>query len=289
MSLLDINEALLNTGYARNTNSPMVDLTKGGQFGNQSNIPAFYANTDYISRKARVLMLTAPEGWNYFDEGNTYIASLKAIIEVHAQSWEGFTDTLSVVSEQSAVSGGGEQQHTPTKVTREPSVPVLTIPEKYGLPVKATFESQIIDLIMDPDNDLATLYTLPEGRRPRHQLPNIYTFSILVFEPDPTFQYANRAQIVVNMYPQQGPEATMRFDKTAEGEKATYSITFNGLTQRGRGVLDFANRMIQEAKITNTSPQLAPPAISRVSDDVASGRGGFHEYLQQAQDTYLRQ
>lgn len=286
--VMSATEALATAGPARKTPSPMVDLRKGGQFGNNPNVAAFLANTDYISRKARVILLTAPEGWNYFDEGQAYIDALKAIVEVHAQSWEGFTDTLSVASEQTPVGGAGEQQHTPTKVTREPSVPVLTIPEKYGLPVRAVFESQIIDLIMDPDNEIATLYTLPANRRPRHQLPNIYTFSVLVFEPDPTFQYANRAQIIVNMYPQQGPEGTMRFDKTAEGEKATYSITFNGITQRGRGVIDFANKMIQQSNIVGTSPQLAPPAISRVSDDVARGTGGFMEYLKQAQSTYLR-
>lgn len=284
--VMSATDALASTGPARLTTSPMVDLTKGGMNGQQPNYAAFYANTDYISRKARVIMLTAPEGWDYFPDGQAYIDNLKAIVEVHAQSWEGFTSTVSVASEQTAMGGAGEQQHTPTKVTREPSVPVLSINEKYGLPVLATFESLIFDLIMHPENELATLYTLPN--KPRHQLPNIYTFSILVYEPDPTFQYANRAQIVSNMFPQMGPENTMRFDRTAEGEKASYSITFNGFTQRGRGVLDFATKMIQEAGIVGTSPELQPAMIQRISDDVKRGQGGFAEYLKEAQRTYLR-
>lgn len=284
--VMSVTDALASTGPARKTESPMVDLTKGGQNGQQANYAAFYANTDYISRNARVLLLTAPEGWNYFTDGQTYIDNLKAIVEVHAQSWEGFTSTLSVASEQTAMNGAGEQQHTFTKVTREPSVPVLNIPDKYGLPVLATLESMIIDLMMDPENGLATLYTLPN--KPRHQLPNIYTFAILVYEPDPTFQYANRAQIVANMFPQMGPENTMRFDKTAEGEKANYSITFNGFTQRGRGVLDYATKMIKALNITNTSPELQPAMIQSISEDVRRGKGGFAEYLAEAQRTYMR-
>lgn len=284
--VMSANDALASAGPARNTQAPMVDLTKGGMNGMQANYAAFYANTDYVSRKARVIMLTAPEGWEYFPDGQTYIDMLKAIVEVHAQSWEGFTSTGSVASEQTAMNGGGEQQHTPTKVTREPSVPVLSISEKYGLPVLATFESMVYDLIMHPENGLATLYTLPN--KPKHQLPNIYSFSILVYEPDPTFQYAVRAQIISNMYPQMTPENTMRFDLTAEGERATYSITFNGFTQRGRGVLDFANKMIKEAAIVGTSPELQPAMITKISDDVSRGKGGFAEYLKEAQATYLR-
>lgn len=284
--VMSVTEALATTGPARKTTSPMVNLTSGGMNGQQANYAAFYANTDYISRKARVILLTAPEGWDYFPDGQAYIDNLKAIVEVHAQSWEGFTSTLSVASEQSAMNGAGEQQHTFTKVTREPSVPVLSVAEKYGLPVLATFRSMIEDLMMHPENELATLYTLPN--KPRHQLPNIYTFSILVYEPDPTFQYANRAQIVANMYPQMGPEDTMRFDRTAEGEKATYSITFNGFTQRGRGVLDYATKLIKELNITNTSPELQPAMIQSISEDVRRGKGGFAEYLAEAQRTYLR-
>ena len=132
---------------------------------------------------------------------------------------------------------------TPTEVT-------ISATEKLGLPIRdlLTFIGRYG--IMDP-------YT---GSNLAHLLPNYVagawtldkqSFSILVYELDPTGTIVKNAQIVSNMMPRTSGEFTMKKDINAGKEVRKYSIGFTGFGIRGLEVIQVAQTYVNE--ITNST------------------------------------
>jgi hypothetical protein len=273
--------------YAKNANAPMVNLTIGGQNGYQSDLRYFHANTDYIRRNVIAKLIEAPSGFLHMDSGQEYINALKAIVELHAQTWEGLNKTLTVSSQQTAVSGAGEMQETPSNVTRERSVPALTIPEKYGMPVQGLMSDWITGLIMNPDSKVPGITTLP-GVTIGDLLPDVYSMTVLFFEPDPTFTKVQRAWLIGNMYPTGAGEDTGRRDKTQDGEQLVLNITFTGIQQVGYAVNQFAQRILDEMTKTGTNPNNAPAFVTTVDSNVLHSQFGYTEKVNDASRTFIR-
>lgn len=273
--------------YAKQASAPMVNLTIGGQNGYQSDLRYFHANTDYIRRNVIAKLIEAPSGFLHMDSGQEYINALKSIVELHAQSWEGLNKTLTVASQSTAVSGAGEMQETPSNVTRERSAPALTIPEKYGMPVSALMRDWITGLIMDPDSKVPGITTLG-GTTVTDLLPDVYSMTVLFFEPDPTFTKVQRAWLIGNMYPTTGGEDTGRRDKTQDGEQLVLSIPFTGIQQVGYAINQFAQRILDEMTKTGTNPNLAPAFINTVDANVLVSQFGYVEKVNEASRSFIR-
>jgi hypothetical protein len=273
--------------YAKQANAPMVNLTIGGQNGYQSDLRYFHANTDYIRRNVIAKLVEAPSGFLHMDAGQEYINALKAIVELHAQSWEGLNKTLTVASQSTAVSGAGEMQETPSNVTRERSVPSLTIPEKYGMPVSALMRDWITGLIMDPDSKVPGITTLG-ATSVTDLLPDVYSMTVLFFEPDPTFTKVQRAWLIGNMYPTTGGEDTGRRDKTQDGEQLILSIPFTGVQQVGYAINQFAQKILDSMTKTGTNPNQAPAFIDTVDANVVASLFGYTEKVNEASRSFIR-
>lgn len=291
-TLLGESQQGLNNVLSPKLNAPMVDLSIGGQHAHQSDLRYFHANTDYIRRNVVAKLISAPSGLRCLpsdSEWMAYVELLKGIVEMHAMTWEGLNSTLSVNNEETAVSGAGEIQQTPTQVLRQRSEPSMTLIDKYGLAALRLFEFWQQELIMDPDTQYPAIFSRPNARNlPRDWLPDRYSMTMLFFEPDPTFQFVNRAWLVGNMYPTGGLENTGRRDKTAAGEKASYTIPFTAITQRGLAVNEMAQKFLDEMRISGTSPNLAPTFVEKIAQDVASGRRGYTEQISEASRVYVR-
>jgi hypothetical protein len=278
---------LVNKGYSKNQNAPMVNLSIGGQNGYQSDLRYFHANTDYIRRNVVAKLIEAPRGFLYLNDGQEYINALKAIVELHAQTWEGLNKTLTVSSQTSPVSGAGEMQHTPSNVVRAVSEPSLTIPEKYGMPVQALHREWITQLIMDPDSKVPGITTL-NGNGPTDLLPDVYSMTVLFFEPDPTFTKVQRAWLVGNMYPTTAGEDTGRRDKTQDGEQVVLNIQYTGIQQVGIAVNNFAQKILDSMNKTGTNPNQAPAFIDTIDPNVLASQYGYVEKVNEANRTFIR-
>ena len=277
---------LVQSDLANNA-SPIVDTTMSGQHGYAADLRYWHANTDYVRRNIYAKLIEAPTGFNAYPNGKLLIGILKSLVETHAMTWEGLASTMSVEKVSTAVSGAGEMQDTPSKVTVEPCAPVLGVPEKYGLIYRRLFQFWMRELISDPDSERAGIYTLPEGSNiPGDHLPDVYSMTVCFFEPDPTGRFVNRAWLCANMWPEGGVEDTGSRDKTAAGDKEEYSIQFTALTQRSQGVYDFAQKLLDDMNKSGTSPNQQPAFINGITADVMPEHG-ITEQIQNAQDTYL--
>lgn len=276
-----------NRGIAKLQQSPMVNLQIGGQNGYQSDLRYFHANTDYIRRNVVAKLIEAPRGFLYLDNGQDYINALKAIVELHAQTWDGLNKTLTVSAQETAVGGAGEMQQTPSNVVRERSNPSLTIPEKYGMPIQALHREWITQLIMDPDSKVPGVTTLGNNG-PTDLLPDVYSMTVLFFEPDPTFTKVQRAWLVGNMFPLTAGEDTGRRDKTADGEQVILNINYAGIQQVGMAVDNFAQRILDSMNKTGTNPNQAPAFIDQIDSDVLASQYGYVEKVNEANRTFIR-
>lgn len=273
--------------YGKQQDAPMVNLSIGGQNGYQSDLRYFHANTDYIRRNVIAKLIEAPSGFLLMDNGQEYINALKAIVELHAQTWEGLNKTLTVSSQETAVSGAGEMQQTPSNVTRARSEPAMTIPEKYGMPVQGLHRDWIQGLIMDPDTKVPGITTLGNGKV-TDLLPDVYSMTVLFFEPDPTFTKVQRAWLIGNMYPTGAGDDTGRRDKTQDGEQLILNITYTGLQQVGYAVNHFAQKILDSMNKTGTNPNQAPAFVDTVAADVLSSQFGYVEKVNEASRSFIR-
>lgn len=282
-------DTLLGEGmaYGEHNDSPMVNLAIGGQNAYQSDLRYFHANTDYVRKNLIIKVMQAPRGFLFLDNPDSYYKALKGIVEMHAQTWEGFNRTLTVNSVEGPVSGAGEIQHTPSQVLRQRSDPTMTIREKYGRPVQRFFESWVTELIMDPDSQVPGIST--RANAPRDLLPDIYSMTICAFEPDPSFTKVNSAWLITNMYPMNAGDYTGRRDKTADGEELVLNIPWTGMQQVGVAVDRLAQGLLDSMMRTGTSPNLKPAFMSGVEQDVlAQNTVGFTEQVADFNRTFIK-
>ncbi len=274
-------------GMARNRQAPMANVIVSGQNGHQMDHRYYHGNADYIRRNTIARLYEYPKGMDlYGADKQIYIDTLKSLVELHAQSWEGLNKTLSVSTAQSPV-GGSEQFDSFTKVTRARSEPVLGVPDKYGLPFQALFTDWIQDLMADPDTGIPNIITR-NGAVVQDLLPDFYTMTVLFFEPDPTFTKVMRAWLVTNMFPQSAGDDTGRRDKTAEGEQLQLSIQFTGMQQVGRGVNALAQAELDKMRLTYTDPNNAPAFLDRIDESLTRNQFDYTGKVNEANQRHLR-
>lgn len=254
--------------------STQLDLQYGGQQGFAVDLPNYLSTTKHIRRNLIIQVLSYPK----FEliagdaKGTQMKRALKAIVELHAHGWEGFKRTLTVEYAESPLGGAGEIFHTPRDVKREPTVPSMKVDELYNHAVKNLMEAWITGLIMDPDVK-AAFSTFQDTNGPSNMLPDVYTMSIIAFEPDPTMKRVNRAWIVANMAPKGGGEDEGARAKTDAQDKQELTYEFTGFAASGKGAITLAQTILDAMSFTNANPNTAPAFIEEVDATVSGHRG----------------
>jgi hypothetical protein len=268
-----LSNAVLTNGFARGEPAPMLDLQYGGMSGYAPDLTEWVSNQSYVRRNLVCMLIEAPKGFQYLQDPAFWVGALKAMVETHAKTIDGFNAGLEVEVSETPVSGGGEMQQDPTNVTRARSNPSFTFVDKYGRPIQQFLHEWIRSLIMDPDSKVPDIATL-SGQRPADLLADMYGATMLFFEPDPTHTKVAKAWLTTNMYPKGTGEITGKRDLSSAGEISEFTIEFTGLTQTGLGVRMFAQKLLDKVNFTNANPYLRPAFVQDVAADVAStGRG----------------
>ena len=268
-AILDSSKA-----YAKGHQAPMLDLTYGGQQGYAPDLTEWVSNQAYIRRNLICLLVSAPTGFASMPHGDKYIATLKSLVELHAQTIEGLAAGLSIETVETAVGGAGEMQEHFTNVTRARSQPVFRFEEKYGLPVFNFFSSWVRWLMMDPDSKVATVGTLAAGQRPTDMLADRYAATMAFIEPDPTHTKVVKSWLITNMFPKGDLELVGRRELSAASEQTTYDVNFTALSQFGEGVDAFCQTLLDKINLVNANPYKRPAFVSKIDADV-SAAGGY--------------
>lgn len=276
-----LTDAILsaNKAYSAGLKAPMLDLKNGGQMGFAPDFSQYISTQSYIRRNMFCLLLEAPKGFKFLQDGESYIATLKALVELHASTIDGLSSGLSVQTSETPVGGSGQVMEHVTNVTEEVSKPSFGFVEKYGMPVSNFFRQWITMLLMDPYTKTANINTLAGGK-PTDMLADIYSATMIFIETDPTHSKVQKAWLCTNMFPKSNGEVTGKRDLTSAGEEVTHSIEFSALTQTGVGVIQLAQQLLDGISIVGANPYLRPAFISDIEADVRAAANGFESQVE---------
>ncbi len=273
-----VSQAVLSQAYAADNTAPMLDLSYGGQGGWTPNLVEWVSNQAYVRRNLICILLEAPKLFTLFPNSYKWIQSLKALVELHTRSIEGFNAGLTVETDEHPVGGAGEMQQEVTDVKRARTEPRFTFIEKYGRPIQTLLDYWIRYGLMDPETKFALASTL--SNRPQDMLADWYSMTCLFIEPDPLHRRVTQAWVTTNMYPLSNGDITGRRDLTAAQELLTLDITFAGISQYGAGVNKFAQTILDRITLTNADPFMKPSWIQSASSDVNAVSTGYQSYVQ---------
>lgn len=264
-----------STAYARGHTNPMVDLQYGGQMGYAPDLTEWVSNQAYIKRNLICLLVEAPKGFQYLPNPEYWVATLRALVELHPLSIEGLNAGLEVEVTDNPVGGGGQRHQDFTDVKEATSAPVFRWSEKYGMPVAAFLRGWITNLMMDQNSKFANVATLSASNRPSDMLADMYSATMAFIEPDPTHTKVVKSWLVTNMWPLKTGEITGRRDLTQAGEPTVYDIGFSGIAQYGLGVDAFAQKLLDGITITGANPYNRPAFLNSISADVLAAKKSY--------------
>lgn len=276
-----------NKSYGIGRNNPMVDLDKGGQFGQQIEMAEYVSSAQYVRRNLIARVIECPRGFDYLPDADKWRSAFKALIELHPKSIEGYNAQLTVETQETPFGGAGEMIETPSNVTRARSSPSFSFVERYGRPMSTFFDMWITELLMDPITKTPNVVTRG-AVDVVDLLPDFIGGTILVFEPDPTFTKVDKAWLTTNFYPKSGAPVEGRRDLTAGGDGLEFSIEFTAISQIGAGVNAFAQRLLDEMNLTGSNPNLRPAFIDKISEDVKKSEHGYAEQIANAARTAVQ-
>jgi hypothetical protein len=259
--------------YGRQT--PMVDPKYGGQNGYATNLTQLVSASRYRPQQLRVVLLDAPKAFERMPNGEFYINTLKALLELHMEKWDGFQSTLEVNPSEVAIGGAGEMLQTPNNVTRTRTQPTSEVTDLYGRPFQNFLQDWIYYLIGDPDTKTPMINTI-SNVRVTDMLLDQYSATILAYMPDPTNTKVDKAWLCTNVFPLGAGDDTGGRDLTSPRDSGTLSISWSAATQVGRGVEALAQAYMNSLQLTNANPMMRKAAIEGINANVAAlTQGGF--------------
>ena len=275
-----LTEALLQGAYTRNIDRPMLDLKFGGQQGWAPNLIEWVSNQAYVSRPLICILVEAPRMFSVLPEPDKWIASLKALFELHARSIQGLKATLEVETTEHPVGGGKEQQEEVVNVTRERSQPSFTFIEKYGRPIQTFLDYWIRYGLMDPETKFALLSTLGKTEV-NDLLADWYSATCLFIEPDPLHKNVDKAWLVTNMFPKSTGTIEAKRDLTSAQNILELEVEFTGLSQYGAGVNAFAQQVLNNINTLYADPFFRPSFADSISADVNAVNKGYKNWTEE--------
>jgi len=261
------NALMTDKAYAYGRQEPILDPRFGGQHGTAVDLSQLVSSTKYRRNHTRHMVMEAPLGFSQLPNSEFYLAALKSLVELHAISWEGFNSGLTVATTESTVGGAGEILETPTNVTRERTNPQCTVVDLYGRPFQNMLHDWITYLIMDPETKTPMINTV-SGVPVGPMTLDMYSMTILSWEPDPTNTQVSKAWLTAGMYPKGTNDILGKRDLTNGMEHLEISIQWTGVTQTGRGVELLAQTVMNNISQLNANPMMRSAFLKGIQADM---------------------
>lgn len=277
-----IQNAILQAGSAHSlgVQTPMIDLTFGGQQGFSPEYAEWVSNASYIRRNIIPILLEAPRGFNYLPNPDVWVRTLRSLIELHPLQIDGLNATLQADYTETPFGGGGQMQHDLSNVKETPSTPNFHYIEKYGRAISRFWRQYLLYLGMDINSKVPNIATLSTASGLTDFLPDVTTFTCLFIEPDPLMKKVTQSWLVTNMSPRGTGDIIGSMDKTQDGQTTQIEIQFTGIHQYNTGVDQFAQRILDGMSIIGANPNLRQAFIQDVAADVKAATKGYASGIQ---------
>ena len=259
-------------------NEPTLRLDLGGTFGYAPDIEEWVSNQAYIKRNLIIILLEVPKFMSIMNNSKEWYAGLRALIELHPKSVNGFNAGLEVSVHEQAVGGGGEMQQAYTDVKRARTVPVFSWVDKDGNTIQRFLEYWIRFGLMDPDSKIPMATTL-SGYTDKDWLADWYAMTIMAIEPNATMESVIRSWITTNMWPMSTGDITGKRDMSSEHEAVEIDITFTGISDTSLGTNICAQALLDTISTKNANNWLRKCFVSEPDHMVktSDGKVGFKQ------------
>lgn len=276
--------------YTNQGGEQMLNLAHGGQWGEQIRPEALVNSTLYVRQNIIGVLLESPYGFDYAKNPSAYHRSLKAIMELHSREISGLNSTLNVDVVQQDSSGAGEQISAVSDVKREVSTPTHSMVELYNKPITTFWNSFITDYMLDPETKMPNILVYATTR-PTDMLMDFNSFTMLYWEPDPTYSFPIHAWLCRNMMPNgSGPQIQGSSNRTAAKEDLVIEMTFTAHTEQNAGVMQLAASLMAKMKSSASTPYQRPAGYDDVSPKVrAISDTGYLENMESAKQAAITQ
>lgn len=270
---------------ALNSTTPVSNITVGNQFGWAPTVAELVESTAYVRKQAQMVVLELPRFLDVLPNPEQWYAAYKAMFEVGMKSFEGWKRGLNREVDEHAFGGGGEMIQETINVTRERTEPSCTWIDRIGRPYQLLLETWLTYGFMDPDTKFALVGTLTDFQTSEENdmLMDWNTMTVLVFEPDASFQHVTQAWITANFAPKTTGTIEAKRDLTTAGEMTTLTSEFTGTSASDLGVRYFAQTILTALNITNANPSLRPAFLgseaAAISSEVSGQTTGISDQI----------
>ena len=276
------NTFITSQSYQNGSTAPVADLRNGNQMGFMPIYSQMVSTAPFVRQNLIPVLMKAPEGFNDLPDKDELIGALKALMEERMLSIDGVVDNLSVDT-ATVPFGPTEVLEVPTAVSRDTNNPSYMWQEVEGRAISNFWYNYILMLIEDPDIRAPGAITTSLGSLRTDRLMDYYAFSMLFIEPNINLNRVVNAVLIGNMFPKTPGPREMGFDKTAAQQTVQVNVQFTGLTQRGYGVKQLAQRILDEINFVGANPQTREAFMDGTDADVrAITDVGYRERIAEA-------
>lgn len=277
-------------GHGANQHAPQLDLTVGGQHGYHPNFGQLTNNTAYVPQNIIPIVMVLPRGFQYIPDSEKWAHTLKSLIEVQSRQITGLRSGLTVEAGERAIGGAGHMAKDAVNVTEAMSTPTHVWDVNYNKGIPLFWERYIRLFISEPITKQMGLMNLPPltNGHPTDRLVDLYSFTTLYIEPDPTRQFALDAWLAVNEFPTVSGELEYQFDMAASAAIPEISIEFACTPVRDQGVLNIAQGILEKINYVNAGPMQRSSVVQAIEADLLKAERGYTEDIIEAVNESIR-
>lgn len=262
-----------NNGFVRASSmTPVVAAHLGAQNGPVTNIGKWVNNAGYVSRDVIAKVVDFPKWINYMPDPAMFRMMIKTFIEVQTKI-DGLQSTITTEYHETELGNAGHKQFDFNKTTITHPEVSHSMMDKIGRPYQNLFELWQRFGGGDPESGIPLVHLLNENIQ--DHLPDMYSMTVLYFEPDIRRRSIEKAWLVTNMAPRGSGEKTGKKQMTTGGDQLDLNITFTGLADISYGVYDMALKELLALDRGGLNPMTRKAFVDKISSDVIATANGY--------------
>jgi hypothetical protein len=269
-----LRDRLVDPNYSQFATAPMVNAVPGAQMGSLIDVGKYVQNAHYVRKNVMVRVVEYPKWISYMPNPQPYREAIKSWFETQTKV-DGLNKALTAEFVRTPIGPSGHQQADFAKTVEAQSVITHTAVEKYGRYFRTLFEHWLRFGMGDHLSGvpLVSIFN-PEVT---DALPDLYSCSVIYFEPDPLHRYVQDAFLVTNMAPESAGPDDYRKDPESSGESVELPIQFTGLQQTSYGVKLWAQELLDQTNRGGFNSIAQRSVRSAIDADVQATKGGWND------------